>query len=169
MLICESCGEIFDESALKTDYEPHGEPIGVCPMCGSSFLKEAKFCRECHEQYDEDDLTCGWCDDCLEEHVTVDSFLAFAVDGYEEDEISIFDEFMFQSWLGLEYGDIPDCSSRNMKQMFRREYEYIKKTDSAFLDAAVKLFVMNEYKTEFAEWLEAEEARLQLMKLGKGW
>ena len=93
----------------------------------------------------------------------------FAVDGYEEDEISIFDEFMFQSWLGLEYGDIPDCSSRNMKQMFRREYEYIKKTDPAFLDAAVKRFVVNEYKTEFAEWLEAEEAREKLMKLGKGW
>ena len=56
-----------------------------------------------------------------------------------------------------------------MKQMFRREYEYIKETDPAFLDAAVKLFVMNEYKSEFAEWLEAEEALAKLMNLGKGW
>lgn len=169
MLICENCGEVFDESALKTDYEPHGEPIGVCPMCGSSFLKEAKFCRECHEQYDEDDLTCGLCDDCIKEKITLDSFLEFGLGECDDEEPSIFEQFMYEQWLGMETPDVPNASTAKMKEMFVREYEHAKKWEETSLLTMVECFVMNEYKSEFTEWLEAEEARLELTKLGKGW
>lgn len=169
MLICESCGEIFDESAFKTDYEPHGEPIGVCPMCGSSFLKDAKFCRECHEQYDEDDLTCGWCDDCIQEKITLASFLEFGLSECDDEEPSIFEQFMYEQWLGMESADAPSASTARMKEMFVREYKYAKKWEETRLLTMVECFVINEYKTEFAEWLEAEKARLELMNLGKGW
>ena len=66
MLICNNCGEVFDEP--KIERETHGldcppyEAIAVCPHCEDTDICEAKKCERCGEYFAE--LDEGLCDVC---------------------------------------------------------------------------------------------------------
>ena len=84
MLKCLDCGEVFGEDVRMIVSECHTEldekpteQRSYCPCCGGDYEK-AKMCKFCGEFFIEDELICGYCKDCLEDELTVDSFYTFA-------------------------------------------------------------------------------------------
>jgi hypothetical protein len=80
-IICGNCGEVFDESKLKTvvEYRPYGETYAeekydVCPFCGENNISEAIQCPSCGEYYAgmED-----FCEKCKPKVYTVENLEAF--------------------------------------------------------------------------------------------
>lgn len=70
MLICESCGAVFEYPATKTDNDT-GYVEESCPECGSEYITNAVKCQRCEEWVSEDSAF-GYgnivvCEDCLQE------------------------------------------------------------------------------------------------------
>ena len=75
MLKCKICGAIFHEDDLEEkiihgDYYTPAERILRCPCCGENEVEEAKRCEHCGSYYTEDELTEGFCDECIEGYLT---------------------------------------------------------------------------------------------------
>ena len=72
--ICRNCGATLDEREIKsawgwlTDDPRDKEEYGVCPVCGSDELEEARTCIKCGEPFLPDDVaSCiNYCEDCRE-------------------------------------------------------------------------------------------------------
>lgn len=62
---CNNCGVIFDHADVAYAREDYGEIHTICPMCGSPDLSETTSCRVCGNEFDEEDMKCGFCADCL--------------------------------------------------------------------------------------------------------
>ena len=72
MYLCRDCYCSFDEPDKASDYVPYGEGYAdlkycICPNCGSAEITEAAECEECGEAFPLDELTEGFCPDCLNE------------------------------------------------------------------------------------------------------
>ena len=63
MYKCADCGYMFDEGITYT--EDYGEQKEGCPRCGGYF-EETVRCDECGEQFLEEELTSGLCEECAE-------------------------------------------------------------------------------------------------------
>jgi hypothetical protein len=76
---CLDCGHIFEEGEQQILIDRHGidfppyEEHCACPSCGGDYEK-AKQCEECGSVFLEDDLTCGFCEECCEKIVKEYSF-----------------------------------------------------------------------------------------------
>lgn len=70
--ICPNCGNTFNDGEQKVSREAMGymgdelvyQDWSYCPYCGETGFEEAKKCRRCCEDFLEDYLTNGYCDDC---------------------------------------------------------------------------------------------------------
>lgn len=159
MLICNGCGEKFTESEIRWERDEYGEWEARCPHCDWGVPEDAKTCRICGEDFCEDDLIEGFCPDCLDNALTLESFLEFAVDGFNEYECSLFEEFMFTKMFGWDYDDVPNCST----PLFRKALEtiYRQETVSVYADTLMDRIrdFMKMYKPEFAEYLSVKEAK----------
>lgn len=161
MMICYDCRETFEQEETKWHTEPHGELVACCPHCGSTEIEEAEYCEICGKPHCADDLTYGVCDECIESNLTYKSFQDFALNGFMDDECSVFEEFMFCSILGLNFTDIPNGSSKGLKELFLKHYKDLILIDkccvaSDLLDK-ISIFIMHVYKSEFAEWLVSKK------------
>ena len=70
MLICESCGAVFEYPATKMERDT-GCVEASCPECGSEYITNAVKCQRCEEWVSEDSAF-GYgnivvCEDCLQE------------------------------------------------------------------------------------------------------
>ena len=70
MLICESCGAVFEYADGRTDRDT-GYTEELCPECGSRYIMKATRCKRCEEWVSEDSAF-GYgssviCEDCLQE------------------------------------------------------------------------------------------------------
>jgi DNA-directed RNA polymerase subunit RPC12/RpoP len=70
MLICESCGAVFEYPATKMEQDT-GWIEESCPECGSRYIMKAAKCKRCEEWVSEDSAF-GYggnviCEDCLQE------------------------------------------------------------------------------------------------------
>lgn len=71
---CYECGHIFEEGEQKYSGDGWNDPkIAVCPVCGNAF-GEAKICPRCGGQFLEDELTEGFCENCVNEEIEEYSF-----------------------------------------------------------------------------------------------
>ena len=154
-LICTECKNIFDYGEEKRWTEPHGEPLSGCPVCGGAYV-EAEKCRFCFGEFLEDDLTNGYCDDCLRENITYDNFWLYIT--YR----GLVADFMFAR---LFKSDVPAYVSPEFKNMMDLVYHLFANYERRFRkDDLMKLcesyvFDNDVNKYDFAEWLEYQQER----------
>lgn len=159
MYICNDCGATFEYNEIHWVTEGYGERFAYCPCCNYGDFEEAKYCKVCGEPFCEDDLTEGYCLDCLNNKLTFDVFKDFALDGCRDTEVSIFEEFMFQYCYGLEYEEHPRGSSVELKDLLIKDYIDRSKSNKDFvLLDNIRIF-MNGYIQEFAEYLTTKEVK----------
>lgn len=104
--MCFNCGECFDESEIKHEYEHHpygmgtaAEQIDVCPYCGNSDIGEATRCKNCGE-ISQDKLVYGICPDCLKSLQTPQNCIEYIKDnGLLEDFIDYLGDFTDEEFL----------------------------------------------------------------------
>lgn len=158
-MICSDCKTVFSEDEIRWERDDFGEWEARCPCCNWGYPEEAKKCRVCEEYSLDEDMLEGYCMDCLEEALTFDSFLEFAIDGFRDDECSLLEEFMFVKIYGWADMDVPNVST----PMFRETiiHDYREKTGNAFNDYILDLIkdYMRGYMPEFAEYLSLKEVK----------
>ena len=103
-------------------------------------------CDLCHEWHLEEELHNGICENCLRDSINYGRFEDFGLDDAEPDEVSIFEEFVWEHVMGLE----PlTQSSIQLKDVLRRGY-----TDVLGIGiGALRKFVIDNYADEWAEWI----------------
>ena len=149
-LICTECKNIFDEGEEKRWTEPHGEPMSGCPICGGAYV-EAEHCRHCYGDFLEDDLTCGYCDECINELLTYERFWAYISDR------DLVADFMFSR---LFKSDVPKYIAPELVNMLDLAFHALASYERRFRkDDFMKLceaYVFDDEtnKYDFAEWLE---------------
>ena len=121
MYICYDCHETFERCASET--EPHGEVLSCCPVCGSTEVEEAVYCKICGEPMCEDELTEGICDDCIAAALDYDTFRSFALDGAAETDCSLIEEFVYCWLFGLGYTDAPNGSHEELRKLLVGYYD----------------------------------------------
>lgn len=98
---CYECGHIFEEGEQNYSGDGWNEPkIEVCPVCGDTF-GEAQICSRCGGQFLKDELTEGFCENCVNEaieeygfnHIT--ELYLMASNEKEEVELNAFIASMF--------------------------------------------------------------------------
>ena len=95
MYKCENCGHLFEEGEQAVWEERHGldtppyEKFSGCPICKSGY-EEVHQCKECGEWYTEDELYDGWCEKCLRETITYDTFFEYCEANKGEQYLDIF-------------------------------------------------------------------------------
>lgn len=77
-MICNNCGQFFDEHDIAHYTEDYGETFSACPYCGSSDIGDSLTCEICGEEFDADELRDGFCLTCLWEAIDYDVALAYA-------------------------------------------------------------------------------------------
>ena len=99
------CGQILTLDDLKKEFNSYGlgdgsgETFLVCPICGDS-PEEAYQCKDCGEWFTGEELTEGFCDNCLENIVNqyrydIDRCISVCGDETQEIRISSFLASMF--------------------------------------------------------------------------
>ena len=86
MLVCTTCGRVYEEEEVKKihhDHEFHYDEVYYrCPNCHNDEFEEAKMCKLCGEYfYDEDNI--GVCEECLEISETVETALEYGAERME--------------------------------------------------------------------------------------
>lgn len=84
---CLECGHIFEEGEEKLHIEPHGEEWHGCPRCGGSY-QETERCEICGSEHLEEELNCGICEECIDDHKH-DFAYCYEISAGETEEISI--------------------------------------------------------------------------------
>ena len=93
MLICESCGAVFEYPATKMDNDT-GYVEESCPGCGSEYITNAVKCQRCEEWVSEDSAF-GYgnivvCEDCLQKaNGDLDLLYAATKDECEDFELPV--------------------------------------------------------------------------------
>ena len=81
MYRCCECGNLFEEGEQAVWEERHGldsppyEKWSGCPVCKGDY-EEVHQCKECGDWHTDDELYDGWCEKCLRESITYDTFFA---------------------------------------------------------------------------------------------
>ena len=95
MYRCESCGNLFEEGEQAVWEERHGldtppyEKWSGCPICKSSY-EEVHQCKECGDWQSEDELYEGWCEKCLRDTISYDTFFEYCEANKDEQYLDIF-------------------------------------------------------------------------------
>ena len=69
MLICESCGAVFEYADRRMDRDT-GYTEELCPECGSTVITKAVKCHVCEDWVSEDDafgFSHTVCENCINE------------------------------------------------------------------------------------------------------
>ena len=174
---CIDCGHIFDdgEEAIREEKHPYGdttasEYFSECPVCGGDF-EETVSCKKCGGAFLEDELIGSYyCEDCLKEALTFDSFLDFAKEydsNLGESEVHTVEHFML-TWIYGVSDNAIGGSSKDFRALMMAEFKNAVDAhnraarfgaDDKFLEQIWQY--MEDYKILdcFAEWLYDEEVR----------
>ena len=164
MYRCENCGNLFEEGEQAVWYENQGECHGVtamerfsgCPLCHGDY-EEVHQCKECGDWHTEDELYDGWCEKCLRESITYDTFFEYCEANKDWQYLDIF---MMSELLGGM--DCPRNISTEFHQLMIETYK--RRVSNAkllgerfdFLDKCIR-FVMDDDgysgRENYAEWL----------------
>lgn len=173
MYKCCECGHLFEEGEQAVWYENQGECHGVtamerfsgCPLCHDDY-EEVHQCKECEEWHTEDELYEGWCEKCLRETITYDTFFEYCEANKGEQYLDIF--VMSELLGGM---DCPKNVSWDFHDLMVRVYkdavENIKRGNILFgnsyralLDACIR-FIMDDDgsigRENYADWLNSKK------------
>ena len=159
MYKCSNCGEVFEEpNSIKEDW---GETFSVCPYCNGDY-DEVKQCDHCDEWHTEDELYYGWCEKCLRETITYDTFFEYCESNKDEQYLDIF---VMSEFLNM---DMPKHSSdefhRVMVKIYKGKVKSVtdwekmtgRKSVDDFLPACIR-FIMDDDgsigRENYADWL----------------
>ena len=79
MFRCCECGNLFEDGEQAVWYEPHGldsppyEKLSGCPVCKGDY-EEVHQCKECGDWHSDDELYEGFCEKCLRESISYETF-----------------------------------------------------------------------------------------------
>ena len=165
---CTDCGYVFDYEDRTVVKESHGfddgfyETFSCCPNCGGDF-EDAADCCECGETFTENELCDGWCEKCLRETITYDTFFEYCEANKDEQYLDIF--VMSELLGGM---DCPKWISVEFHQLIIEEYkkrvEWSKehKEIDGFIDACIR-FIMDDDgsigRENYADWLNKREGK----------
>ena len=171
MYKCLECGNIFDPCEAKTVTEYYDEVDGgayeyfaVCPICGGDF-EETVACAECGGEFLEDELIGDYCQDCLNELLTLDSFLEFATTGVKSpSEPDVLEDFVLRELFDITGDEILVSSSTAFKDACKEAYQTAVDEDQCVWRPGngSLLKTIQNYITdcglwyEFAEYLETK-------------
>lgn len=86
---CLECGHIFEDGEEARWTEAHGEQFSGCPLCRGEY-EETKPCKHCGSEKLDDELYEGWCEDCLREQITYDTFFDYCEANNDDHYLDIF-------------------------------------------------------------------------------
>lgn len=151
--ICTWCGEVIDYDDIRWEVEDTGEKWGCCPYCHED-LTEAYACEKCGKPFDPETLINDWCEECLMDALTIESFRDFAVADFSETECSLLEEFMLVKEYGFDYADVPNVSTIAFRDMLFDEYQ--RKANSNLrgdLEQKIRNYVKALYWGEWADYI----------------
>ena len=164
MYKCTECRNLFEEGEQAVWYENQGECHGVtamerfsgCPICGGDYY-EVHQCKKCGEWHTEGELYGGWCEKCLRESITYDTFFEYCEANIDEQYLDSF--MMFYLLGGM---DCPDKISPEFHQLMVETYKR-RVADAKLLGGGFDFladcvhFVMDDDgysgRENYAEWL----------------
>lgn len=166
-LKCLECGCVFEDGEQAVWEERHGldnppyEKFSGCPICCGDYV-ETKPCANCENEYTEDELYEGWCEECLREQITYESFLGYCEANKDEHYL---DAFVMSELLGGM--DCPRWISYDFHQLMVDTY--MRRVEKAklypledFLESCIR-FVMEDDgsvgRDNFANWLNRREVK----------
>lgn len=162
MFKCLDCGHVFETP--DEFRENHGDPgkgyesFGVCPECSSDDYEEVEQCSECGEWFSPDELySCGCCESCLQDLMTVDNFLDFATTGTVcGTDVDVLEDFVLRDIFDVNGHDtVLTCSSVKFKDFCRQIYTLCK-SERDLLDR-IKTYISDSCLwCEFAEYIETK-------------
>ena len=144
--ICEECGLHFDEpKELDFGFLSLNGPASGCPHCGGAY-DYAVLCNLCGEEFLEDQLFEGICQDCLNELLTPEVGLAYMARG------DVIDDFMFyEIWDSA----TPKSISSKLRQFLIDTYEEMAKQDPKGMEYHLRCYLWDRDgcgQQDFAEW-----------------
>ena len=95
MYRCKECGNLFEEGEQAVWEERHGldsppyEKWSGCRVCYGDY-EEVHQCKKCGDWHSEDELYSGWCEKCLRESITYDTFFEYCEANKDENYLDIF-------------------------------------------------------------------------------
>lgn len=81
MYYCDCCNSYID--SVGHAVEPHGEPIDICPICGSDEIEAAGSCPICGDCKKESEDICQECKENLENDFS--AFIGYIQKSYDLD------------------------------------------------------------------------------------
>lgn len=155
-MYCNNCRQFFSDYEIVTKKGELGEPLACCPFCGVDDLSDTVTCKGCGEDFLEDDLSSGFCIDCLWDSIDYDITLA-----YLKDE-GLLAEFI----VGFIFGaDVPKRSSLSFDNFLEETFKRMVANDKLlgwheFLDKCRDFCIPKKdngfcsESNDFAEWYD---------------
>lgn len=133
---CRDCGAVTDDPDVRTEYGGCGytEEFYVCGICGGK-CDEAKECEICHDYDFEDSLTCGICNECFKELITVDNVLYFAEEIDDLYEFLTKDLFQKNEIIDILKREIKNIPEKRLKDTLTK---YAEDDDYSFIESILK-------------------------------
>lgn len=173
---CTDCGYVFDSEDAANVRQKHwagGEYIGSesfvgCPRCGGNF-EDAVSCCKCGEGFTKDELSDGWCNECLRETINYESFFEYCEANKDEQYLDIF--VMSELLGGMDCPkNVSDEFHKLMIEEYKRKVKFINDYEKAFgkpslhnfLAACIR-FIMDDDgsigRENYADWLNKREEK----------
>ena len=168
---CTDCGYVFDfedAGGVKENHWLDGEYLGsetflVCPNCGGDF-EDASDCCKCGEAFTENELYSGWCEKCLRETISYDTFFEYCEANKDKQYLDIF--VMSELLGGM---DCPKWISYDFHQLmvdtYKERVQWAKQSkavDENFLVSCIR-FIMDDDgsigRENYADWLNKREVK----------
>ena len=164
MYRCCECGNLFEEGEQAVWYEHQGECHGVtamerfsgCPGCNGD-QEEVSQCKECGDCHTDDELYNGWCENCMLETSTYDTFFEYCEANKEERYLDTFVMFYL-----LNCDEVPKYPSYEFHQLMVETYKRrvadakLLKGKFDFLEDCIR-FIMDDDgsngKGNYADWM----------------
>ena len=127
-------------------------------------------CKRCGEMYEEQDLINGWCEHCLDEALTYESWGAYLEDeaGKTEDEVGDLERFMLGVWYGINEAGYLRSSSKEFRQLLLDEYKRLVMADRLFGGTWHFWDAIKAYWTDWAPLYDTKEKFVAFMEKREG-
>ena len=173
MFKCCNCGHIFEDGEQAVweethwlDYPPYEKWSG-CPACRGDY-EEVHQCKDCGDWHTENELYDGWCEKCLRETITYNTFFEYCEANKEHNYLDTF----VMCYL-LNCDEVPKHPSWDFHQLMISIYNnYVRSTKEAkamgskyvcdILEDCIS-FIMDDDgsigRENYADWLNKREVK----------
>ena len=162
MYRCLECKNLFEEGEQAVWEERHGldsppyEKFSGCPVCKGGY-EEVHQCKGCGDWHSEDELYDGWCEKCLRESISYETFFEYCEANKDENYLDAF----VMCYL-LDCDEVPKHPSWDFHQLMVETYRHAVleakrlKGSFDFLPNCVEFALYDDGasgREKYAEWL----------------